>query len=307
MKTAGISVFLILIFAAIPAADSSGNDVYEYGTYLYKTGNYEGAILELERFRYFNPHDSQIYYLQLILALSYANTTQYNNALASLSGIVTHLENSAVLYEHYDLFCESCFHVLNIMFRQKRFYDFQIQKERIYASCLKLNEELNRYIIFMSAAGYIYNLEWEKALEDMSRIEPEEDESNSMAVKNLLKSEILSVMNHRDKSPVLGGILSIVPGFGHIYAGRFTDGVRSFFINSAFTALTVFSFYEGMPVLGGVFGVIEGFLYISNIYGGVNAVLQENARYAIQKRDYMLKNISIPPLDVITVRKELNL
>lgn len=307
MKKTGTSILLILMFALIPSAGFSGDDAYEYGTHLYKTGNYEGAILELERFRYFNPNDSHNYYLQLIVALSYANTMQYNNALASLSGIVGHLENSTELYDHYDLFCESYFHMLNILFRQKRFYDFQIRKEQIDASCPGLNEVLDRYIISMSAAGHIYNMEWEKALEGLNKVVDVEGESSSMAVKNLLESEILSVMNHRDKSPVLGGILSIVPGFGHIYAGRFTDGVRSLLINSAFTALAVFSFYEDMPVLGGVFGVIEGFLYVSNIYGGVNAVMQENARYVIQKRDYMLKNISIPPLDVITVRKELNL
>ncbi|KKL28938.1 hypothetical protein LCGC14_2370120, partial [marine sediment metagenome] len=48
-------------------------------------------------------------------------------------------------------------------------------------------------------------------------------------------------------------------------------------------------------------------LYASNIYGAVNAVQQENAIYVIQKRDNMLKNIAVPPLDVITVRKKLDL
>ena len=126
-------------------------------------------------------------------------------------------------------------------------------------------------------------------------------------LKTSLESEISTVLVHRNKSPLIGGLLSIVPGLGQMYAGRFPDGIRSLLFNTAFTSLTIFSFKEDMVVLGGIFGTIELVLYISNLYGGVNAVMQENARYIIQKRDEMLKEIPAPPLDVITVRKELNL
>jgi len=288
-----------------------GENDFGYAVYLYKTGNYPGAIIELNRFIYHHPVDYQSNYLRLLVALSYANTGQYNSALASLSALSNHLEAGPHFEGAYDLLCESYFHMLNIMFRQKMFYDFQVKKEQIQASCMNLGFELDRglkdHVIFMTAAGYIYNLEWQKAMDELDEFQALNSDSSTMRIKNLLEIELKEVIDRRDKSPVLGGILAIVPGLGHLYAGRPADGVRSLLFNSAFAALTVYAFYERQYALGSVLAVVEGVLYASNIYGAVNAVQQENAIYIIQKRDNMLRNIAIPPLDVITIRKALDL
>jgi hypothetical protein len=63
----------------------------------------------------------------------------------------------------------------------------------------------------------------------------------------------------------------------------------------------------GLPVLGSVFGIIAAVLYMSNIYGGINAVLQHNAVYILEKRDELLRYIEIPPLNTITQFEELGL
>lgn len=307
-------ILLLFLLGAIPfmlPVSLSGENDFGYAVYLYKTGNYPGAIIELNRFIYHNPEDLNSSYLRLLVALSYANTDQNNSALASLSALSNHLEGSPDLADTNDLLYESYFHMLNIMFRQKMFYDFQVQKEQMQASLinldLELNRELNDHVIFMSAAGYVYNLEWEKALDELDELQALNSDSGTMKMKSLLEIELQEAIDHRDKSPVLGGILAIVPGLGHFYAGRPADGARSLLFNSAFAALTVYAFYERQYVLGGVLAALEGVLYGSNIYGAVNAVQQENAIYVIQKRDNMLKNIAVPPLDVITVRKELDL
>jgi hypothetical protein len=54
-----------------------------------------------------------------------------------------------------------------------------------------------------------------------------------------------------------------------------------------------------------LFAVIEGTLYFSNIYGGANAVIRQNARFVVERRDELLKMLTIPPLDVITLREVL--
>ena len=302
MNVKKILFILVFISSLVSVRIAAGNTEFGYGIYLYRRGDYSGAIIELQRFIYYNKHNPHTPYLQLLLSLSYAQSMQYNNALASLSGLITNLEKAPENEKDNNLLCESLFHRLNILFRQKRFSDFNVQKEEVYFTCPGFNKKLEDYINFMSAAAYIFNLEWENALRDL-----EKSEFNSEELKYLLENELTSVMNHKDKSPVLGGMLSVVPGLGHMYAGRFPDGFRSLLINAVFTTLTIFSLKEDMIILGGIFGTIEAVLYISNIYGGVNAVLQENARYIMQRRDYMLQNIPIPPLDVITVRKELDL
>jgi hypothetical protein len=50
---------------------------------------------------------------------------------------------------------------------------------------------------------------------------------------------------------------------------------------------------------------VEGALYVSSIYGGVNAVMGYNAAFIRERRDSMLKLLAAPPLDVITFREVL--
>jgi hypothetical protein len=302
MNMKKIILVLVLTATVFGLQEGRASTDFGYGLYLFRQGNYSGAIFELERYIYYNETDPLVPYLNLVLALSYAQSLQYDSALAVLSSLAAHLDYGSCNEGDYELSCESAFHILNIYFRQRRFYDFYLKLEEVGMECPILHEDLAQYVAFMSLAGHVYNLAWEKALEELAL-----SEISSSHLRNLLEGEIKVVLSHRNKSPLVGGFLSLVPGLGHLYAGRFPDGLRSFFINATFVSLAVFSFKEQMPVLGGIFTAIEGILYVSNIYGGVNAVLQENARFIIEKRDYLLKHIPVPPLDIITVRKELNL
>jgi hypothetical protein len=69
----------------------------------------------------------------------------------------------------------------------------------------------------------------------------------------------------------------------------------------------VVCFTNDLPVPGGIFTGVEGVLYIANIYGGVNAVLQENARQALTRRDRMLKLLPAPPLKIISITEEFDI
>jgi TM2 domain-containing membrane protein YozV len=151
----------------------------------------------------------------------------------------------------------------------------------------------------MSIALSIYDMNWSEALNEV-----EQSKRISSDLTDTLQKDIIEIIEYNPKSPAVGGLLSLIPGFGHFYAGRGADGFKSLIINGTFISLTVFSFLEGYDGLGVAFGIVEGVLYISNIYGGVNAVLQENARYVVERRDRMLQRIEAPPLTIISVREE---
>jgi tetratricopeptide (TPR) repeat protein len=289
MKRLTIALFFFSssLFTHLLFADSE----LDYGTFLFRTGKYGASILELERYLFFNPDSASGSQASLLLALSYAHEGQYNRALSLLRGI----EQA----DDKKLFCEAQFHHLNILFRERKTDDFQLQCERIAIFCPMLDSRLSRYIDEMSVAISIYYMNWEEALEEV-----EHSKTLSSDLAELLKSDLNEVIENNPKSPALGGFLSLIPGFGHFYAGRGIDGFKSLIINGAFVSLTVFSFLEGYDGLGVAFGFVEGVLYLSNIYGGVNAVLQENARYVVERRDRMLKRIEAPPLTIISVREE---
>lgn len=75
----------------------------------------------------------------------------------------------------------------------------------------------------------------------------------------------------RDKSPLLGGLLGIIPGFGYFYAGEWASGVRSILLNSLFLfgmvdtadkeqwgAFAVITFFEFTWYSGSIYGGIDG-------------------------------------------------
>ncbi|HOW96536.1 MAG TPA: hypothetical protein P5567_03180 [Kiritimatiellia bacterium] len=75
----------------------------------------------------------------------------------------------------------------------------------------------------------------------------------------------------RDKSPLTGGLLGIVPGFGYFYAGEWASGVRSILLNSLFLfgmvdtadhdqwgAFAVITFFEFTWYSGSIYGGIDG-------------------------------------------------
>jgi len=75
----------------------------------------------------------------------------------------------------------------------------------------------------------------------------------------------------RDKSPVLGGFLGLIPGLGYIYAGEYANGLRSLILNGLFAGAMV---YSGVEDQWGAFAVISFFeltWYSGSVYGGIDA------------------------------------
>ena len=296
-----LSLLLILLAACACQAMGEESDL-GYGLYLFNSGKYELSILELERYIYRYPQDFYTPHAQLLLALSYANESKYESALSLLGSLERTVSNSPWEERYSGLLCEAGFHRLSLLFRQKKKDEFDLDKERISTVCIEPDEKLHQYIDSMTVALEIYEMDWRAALDEVER-----SPYLPSTLSGWLKDELKDTIEHRGKSPVLGEFLSIVPGLGHLYAGRTWDGFKSLLINATFITLSVVCFTNDLPVAGGIFAGVEGVLYIANIYGGVNAVLQENARYAVGRRDSMLKLLPTPPLKIISVTEEFGI
>jgi hypothetical protein len=88
------------------------------------------------------------------------------------------------------------------------------------------------------------------------------------------------------KQPALGGLLSLFPGGGHFYAGRFGDGLYSFIVVGTAALLTYYYYNRDEDIKFGIALGATILLYGGNIYGGVNAVRNynyyENKKYLQQ-------------------------
>lgn len=301
MRLRNAVIFILIPSFLLTTVASYGGDA-GFALHLYRSGDFDAASVELARFIFSNPEDKFAPYARYLEAVSRARTGEYEKAL---SGLLTLIEDIAIKSKDEKLLLlsnEAKLQVLNILFRQKRFRDYSLYRERFGSSGEISESIILEYVQAMDVAIPIYNFNWNEALQYLKKAGFRDEKLN-----RLLEARLLEVQRQRLKKPVMGGFLSIVPGVGHVYAGRFWDGVRSFFINAGVASLSIFCFTMGISVIGVLFGIIEAFLYASSIYGGVNAVLQENARYQVNVRDELLRYLSVPSFDPVILREEFGL
>lgn len=80
----------------------------------------------------------------------------------------------------------------------------------------------------------------------------------------------------RHKSPVLGGFLSLVPGAGHFYSGRVSDGIYALVVVSTASALSWYYYNRDENIKFGFCLGAAILFYAGNIYGGINAARNYN-------------------------------
>lgn len=72
-----------------------------------------------------------------------------------------------------------------------------------------------------------------------------------------------------ERSPLLAGLLSVVPGLGHFYLGQVEVGITALLWNGLFGWAAYDSFRRGQRGAGGVLLLLEMFWYAGTVYGAV--------------------------------------
>ncbi len=78
------------------------------------------------------------------------------------------------------------------------------------------------------------------------------------------------------KNPRLAGLLSILPGAGQLYTGRYQDAAVAFILNGLFLWGSIEAFDEDQTALGLLLGGIGVNFYVGNLYSAINGVHKFN-------------------------------
>jgi len=95
------------------------------------------------------------------------------------------------------------------------------------------------------------------------------------------------------KNPTTAGLLSIIPGAGHLYCERKRDAFISFFLNGAMIYAAYEAFDHDLDVLGGIITFFELGFYSGNIYSAVSSTHKYNRDEKNKFLDYLKKNAKI--------------
>ena len=115
-----------------------------------------------------------------------------------------------------------------------------------------------------------------------------------------LQEELRLTPPPQPKSPQVAGILSgILPGAGHLYAGKPLQAVTAFALNGVFLAGAAYAFHERLEATGAILLFFETGWYLGGINSAMDAARDANRQQQRALADH-LRTTYTPP--VLTFR-----
>jgi TolA-binding protein len=237
---------------------------YQFAMDYFKQSQYDKAIVEFERFVYFFPDDKMVDTAQYHIGLSYYHSGRYKEAVKPFSDIVeTSTDQDLIAKAHFRL--------------SETFISLEDHQTAIKV-LNHLAETSHHNLIIDEAhyrAGWIYLQlnDMETARTRFQMISPQNQDLFRMQTMN---DELSREKLFPQKNPRLAGFLSILPGAGFAYCGRYQDALVAFLLNAGLIFAAYESFDRGNEALGGVIAFVGTGFYAGNIYGAVSSAHKYN-------------------------------
>lgn len=257
------------------ALDLSGEDshLFSFAQMLESEGDYKQALIEYRRLTLYFPNSPYKKQAMKSMLRCYYKSEEY---LAAIHWGEELLSKGDMIEEEDEikfLIGLSYFKVENYQSARKYFSEMMDNGK----------DDLREKGILLEGLSYAKERKWEESEKAFAQIKPD-----SKFYDNAKQSIELSKRgkNLHKKSPVIAGLLGIVPGLGYLYSGYEQTAVASFIVNGLFIYGTVEAFKQHNEGLGIMLGIISLGWYSGNIYGSVKSAQRSNIK---AERDILFK------------------
>ena len=245
---------------------------FDYAQTLFEQKDFTAAQVEFKRFIHFFPQDPRHDRADYSTGVALFHTEQFYEAAKRFDTIIRQSKDIDSPWAKQSCFMQS--------------QAFESMGNTGYAQVvlqnyLKLTRDTDTKdrIYLELARMHIQNTvlpgknELDSARKNLMLISPEKQREFKIA-KQL--ETIDNAENAPTKSPVLAGILAIIPGGGMLYCERYKDAFISFCFNTGLIWAAYTAFDHDNPALGGVITFVETGFYSGNIYGSITAAHKYN-------------------------------
>jgi TolA-binding protein len=236
-------------------------------------GDYLRAVVEFERFLQFFPEDRKAPKAKLLVAQCHMKAKDYESARKTLNEALNVYKGTLVGGKALFLMGESYY--------EQGLYE---EAERYFKGVIAAypEPELRNSAIYRLGWIQMQTGKWQEASETFKTVgtgSPLFSNAQDLSVKSL-GGELLPY-----KDPTTAGVMSVVPGLGHVYCDRYKDGLVAFVLNGLFIWATIEAFNEDQQALGAILGLVELGFYSGTIYSAVNSAHKHNRKL---KDDFLL-------------------
>lgn len=273
MKTRYVnSLFLFIFIILLFPCHASGielkldsDKLFDFAFKAYKSGEFEEASSSFYSFTQFFPGDKRVEQAMILRGYSLFLSGKYKDA-SSVFRIVFEKNSSgreAVMTS--GLMISTCFLATGDRASAIAFM------ENWYAS-LALDDPARDRVRYETGWLYLANDDRSSAEKRFTEIKA----SGALKTDEIV-SELAQVSGF-EKNPLLAGCLSVVPGGGFAYLGRYSDAFAALMVDSALGIAAWQSFDKELPALGGIISFVGAGFYLGGIYGSVSAAQKMNRK-----------------------------
>jgi len=237
---------------------------FEYAQHCVSVEDYARAIAEYQRFVYFFPDDPRVDQARYRIGASYFQTGRFADAVKALEELVQMHATSPWVVQAWFMMSRS-----HERLHQPVRAVADLQELVVISEDASIRDQAN----YRTAWIYIESGNWETAQQFLDRISP--DAADAYRLKRL-SADLGRHDRIEQKNPRLAGALSVIPGGGFMYCGRYYDAVTAFLINTGLILAAWESFDDENYALGGVISFVEVGFYAGNIYGAVSSAHKYN-------------------------------
>lgn len=236
----------------------------------FKSTDYGKAVIEFERFIHFFPDDPKVDAALHLMGQAHFQLGEYAEAIDAFGRHIRQNTSETVIAVSPE--------IARSAWLAGKSYEKLGQSERSLAILHRLLAETDDPDIadetwFRIGWVHIERHEWAKARKAFMALT--DAGGRRYDAENLI-SKLAESDDIPQKQPGVAGTLSIIPGAGYLYLGRYRDAATAFLINAALIGATWEAFDNGNEILGGLLGVVGAGFYSGNIYGSVSSAHKYN-------------------------------
>jgi len=249
------------------AAEERADRLWDFATNLYDNQDYYRALTEYQRFVFLFPKDHRNDQAKLQMGRCYRLEGKSDKAFAYLIRLFNARAEEPVGPE-------ALLEMIEIREEQGR-YPRAIYWTKQFIERYPDYREIDTVYLYL-AWLQIDSSKYQSAMITLERIQPE---SKHYTRARSLRQALHQRVEKGERSPVLAGVLSgVLPGSGHLYAGRPGQAASSFLLNALFITGAVLAFEHDSPALGAILVFFEVGWYVGGIRSATQAAREENQK-----------------------------
>ncbi len=264
----GVIIFMLgLLLQSHMVAAKDSHDLnlapLDFAESLFFDGDYYRAITEYKRFLFLNPDTKKTFWIKFRIGQSYLLGNQLQAAWLMFSDLMVK-QNEPTSKAWASLAAA------RILYLQGR---LRQSLEILQDLDLQQDLKLQGYKHYLAGCAYIRLGERDNAGLVFTKMPANHSLSTAT---DLLLGSLDRIEDIPQKSPIAAGLLSVVPGLGHIYIGEYAIALTALSWNGLFAFATYDAFHQRQIGVGVLLSVLELLWYSGTIYGAISGANRYN-------------------------------